>query len=62
MWVVSGSVDSDSLLVSAMSFQKMYGLYGLKHNIVEICGDVTNAGRTEDQLLVKLSVKPSRED
>ena len=49
-------------IVGVISFQKMYDLYGLKHNIVEICGDVTNAGRTEDQLLVKLSVKPSRED
>ena len=28
-----------------MSFQKMYGLYGLKHHIVEISGDVTDAGR-----------------
>ena len=27
-------------------FQKMYGLYGLKHHIVEISGDVTDAGRT----------------
>ena len=24
----------------------MYGLYGLKHHIVEITGDVTDAGRT----------------
>ena len=25
----------------------MYGLYGLKHHIVEISGDVTDAGRDE---------------
>ena len=25
----------------------MYGLYGLKHYIVEISGDVTDAGRTD---------------
>ena len=34
-------------IVGVMSFQKMYGLYGLKHHIVEISGDVTNAGRTD---------------
>ena len=34
-------------IVGVMSFQKMYGLYGLKHHIVEISGDVTDAdGRT----------------
>ena len=27
-----------------MSFQKMYGLYGQNHHIVEISGDVTDAG------------------
>ena len=32
--VVSGSVDSGC-------HKKMYGLYGLKHHIVEIRGDVT---------------------
>ena len=31
--------------MGVMSFQKMYGLYGLKHHIVEISGDVTDAGR-----------------
>ena len=33
-------------IVGVMSFQKMYDLYGLKHHIVEISGDVTDAGRT----------------
>ena len=33
-------------MVGDISFQKMYGLYGLKHHIVEISGDVTDAGRT----------------
>ena len=28
-------------IVGVISFQKMYGLYGLKHHIVEIRGDVT---------------------
>ena len=32
-------------LVGIISFQKIYGLYGLKHHIVEINGDVTKAGR-----------------
>ena len=30
-----------------MSFQKIYGLYGLEHHTVEINGDVTM--RTDDQ-------------
>ena len=34
-------------IVGVISFQKMYGLYGLKHHIVEISGDVTDAGRGE---------------
>ena len=29
-------------IVGVISFQKMYGLYGLKHHIVEISGDVTD--------------------
>ena len=32
-------------IVDVTSFQKIYGLYGLKHHIVEINGDVTKAGR-----------------
>ena len=28
-----------------ISSQKIYGLYGLKHHILEIRGDVTDAGR-----------------
>ena len=27
----------------------MYGLYGLKHHTVEISGDVTDAGRTDER-------------
>ena len=33
-------------IVGVTSFQKIYGLYGLKHHIVEISGDVTKVGRT----------------
>ena len=36
-------------IVGVTSFQKIYGLYGLKHHIVEISGDVTKAGRTNEQ-------------
>ena len=32
-----------------ISFQKIYGLYGLEHHIVEINGDVTDAGRTDER-------------
>ena len=41
-------------IVGVMSFQKMYGLYGLKHHIVEISGDVTDAGRTYGQVNIGL--------
>ena len=34
-------------IVGVISFQKIFGLYGLKHHIVEISGDVTDAGRDE---------------
>ena len=30
-------------IVGDMDFQKMYGLFGLKHHIVKINGDVTDA-------------------
>ena len=36
-------------IVGVMSIQKIYGLYGLKHHIVEISGDVTDVGRTDGQ-------------
>ena len=29
--------------------QKIYGLYGLKHHIVEISGDVTDAAQTNSE-------------
>ena len=36
-------------IVRVISFQKIYGLYGLNHHIVEISGDVTDAGQTNKQ-------------
>ena len=36
-------------IVGVTSFQKIYGLYGLKHHILEIRGDVTKLGRTDNQ-------------
>ena len=36
-------------IVGVTSIQKMYGLYGLKHQIVETSGDVTDAGRTDNK-------------
>ena len=44
MWVM-GEWAVGHWIVGIMSFQKIYGLYGLKHHIVEISGDVTKAGR-----------------
>ena len=34
-------------IAGVTSFQKIYGLYGLKHHIVEISGDVTKVLRTD---------------
>ena len=39
MWVM-GEWSVGQWIVGVISFQKMYGLYGLKHHIVEISGDV----------------------
>ena len=36
-------------IVGVTSFQKIYGLYGLKHHIVELSGDVTKVLRTDGQ-------------
>ena len=36
-------------IMGVVSFQKMYGLFGLKHYVVETSGDVTDAGRTNKQ-------------
>ena len=36
--------------------QKIYGLYGLKHHIVEISGDVTDAGRTNNEQTLKIEL------
>jgi len=44
---VMGEWSVGQWIVGVISFKKIYGLYGLKHHIVEICGDVTDAdGRT----------------
>ena len=45
VWVM-GKWVVGQWIVGIMGFQKMYGLYGLKHQIVEMSGDVTDAGRT----------------
>ena len=37
---------SGQWIVGVISFQKIFDLHGLKHHIVEISGDVTDAGRT----------------
>ena len=44
VWVI-GEWAVGYWIVGVTSFQKIYGLYGLKHHIVEISGDVTKAGR-----------------
>ena len=42
MWVIR-ECSVGQWIVGVRNFQKMYGLYGLKHHIVEIRGDVTDA-------------------
>ena len=49
MWVM-GEWSMGQLIVGVISFQKMYGLYGLKHHTVEISGDVTDPdGQTNNK-------------
>ena len=49
MWVM-GEWSVSQWIVGVISFQKIFGLYSLKHHIVEISGDVTDAGRTDGQM------------
>ena len=44
VWVM-GEWSIGQWRVGVISFQKMYGFYGLKHHIVEISGDVTDADK-----------------
>ena len=48
VWVM-GEWSVGYWIVGVTSFQKIYGLYGLKHLKVEISGDVTKVGRTDNQ-------------
>ena len=41
VYLVMGQWVVGQWIVGDISFQKMYGLYGLKHHMVEISGDVT---------------------
>ena len=50
MWVM-GEWSVGQWIVGVISFQKMYGLYGLKHHI---SGEVTDAGRTRRQVKIEL--------
>ena len=59
MWVM-GEWSVGQWIVGVMSFQKMYGLYGLKHHIVEISGDVTDAGRTTNKQTNKQTTSKDR--
>ena len=53
VWVM-GEWPVSQWIVGVISFQKIFGLYGLKHHIVEISGDVTDAGRDEQQVKIGL--------
>ena len=45
LWVM-GEWSVGHWIMGVMSFQKMYGLFSLKHLTAEISEDVTDAGRT----------------
>ena len=53
VWVM-GEWSVGQWIVDVRSFQKIFGLYGLKHHIVEISGDVTDAGREKQQAKIDL--------
>ena len=42
---VMGERSVGQWIAGVMSFQKMYGPFGLRHHIVEISVDVTDAGQ-----------------
>ena len=42
-----------------ISSQKIYGLYGLKHHIVEMRGDVTDAGQPTDRTTEDRATQPN---
>ena len=46
--VVMGELSLCQWIEVVMCFWKMYGLHGIKHQIVEISGNVTDAGRTDN--------------
>ena len=47
--LAGGKIISVRFSLNSFCFQKIHGLYGLEHHIVEISGDVTDAGRTDDE-------------
>ena len=48
--------DTDMLPGSCRVLKKIYGLYGLKHHIVEMRGGVTDAGRTTERQTLKIEL------
>ena len=48
VWVM-GEWVVGSLIVGVTSFQKIYGLYGLKHHTMDINGDVTMETTNDEQ-------------
>ena len=53
MWVMS-EWSLGRWIVVVMSFQKIYSLYGLTHQIVEISGDITDAGQDRTRRQVNM--------
>ena len=48
-------MNTEDMLTLIISSQKIYGLYGLKHHIVEISGDVPHAGQTTNERTFKIA-------
>ena len=52
VWVM-GQWSVGQWIVGVICFQKILGLFGLKRHIVEISGDVIDAGRTDGRTTSK---------
>ena len=57
VWVM-GEWSVGQWIVGVISFQKIFGLYGLKHHIVEIASDLGNAESRNVGLLLVFCFGP----
>ena len=50
-------MNTEDMLTLIISSQKIYGLYGLKHHVVEMRGGVTDAGQTTNERTLKIELR-----